>query len=79
MTKIPTNTSRARRGGAEGRRSSATSVWGYNVPMTDKDFTWYFHYHNIHNRGGDIISKDQSQVTFNTAGRDRGDCSPPST
>ncbi len=24
--------------------------------MTDKDFTWYFHYCNIHNLGGDIIS-----------------------
>ena len=34
--------------------------------MTDKDFTWYFHYHAIHNLGGDIISKDQKRVLFNT-------------
>jgi ABC-type glycerol-3-phosphate transport system substrate-binding protein len=46
---------------------SGAGVWGFNVPMTDKDFTWYFHYCNIHNRGGDIISKDQNRVTFATA------------
>jgi ABC-type glycerol-3-phosphate transport system substrate-binding protein len=42
-------------------------VWGHNVPLSNKDFTWYFLYHGIHNRGVDIISKDQSRVTFNTA------------
>ena len=42
-------------------------TWGFNVPMTDKDFTWYFHYCYIHNMGGDIISPDQSRVTFATA------------
>jgi multiple sugar transport system substrate-binding protein len=40
-------------------------VWGHNVPLSNKDFTWYFLYHGIHNRGIDIISKDQSKVTFN--------------
>jgi multiple sugar transport system substrate-binding protein len=40
-------------------------VWGHNVPLSNKDFTWYFLYHGIHNRGVDIISKDQSKVTFN--------------
>jgi multiple sugar transport system substrate-binding protein len=39
-------------------------VWGHNVPLSNKDFTWYFLYHGIHNRGIDIISKDQSKVTF---------------
>ena len=41
-------------------------VWGHNVPLSNKDFTWYFLYHGLHNRGVDIISKDQSKVTFNT-------------
>ena len=36
--------------------------------MTDKDFNWYFQYHGLHNRGGDIISKDGTKVTFNTRG-----------
>ena len=40
-------------------------VWGHNVPLTNADFTWYFLYHGIHNRGIDIISADQSKVTFN--------------
>jgi multiple sugar transport system substrate-binding protein len=40
-------------------------VWGHSVPLTNKDFTWYFLYHGLHNRGVDIISKDQSKVTFN--------------
>jgi ABC-type glycerol-3-phosphate transport system substrate-binding protein len=39
-------------------------VWGHNVPLSNKDFTWYFLYHGLHNRGVDIISKDQSKVTF---------------
>jgi len=39
-------------------------VWGHNVPLSNKDFTWYFLYHGLHNRGIDIISKDQSKVTF---------------
>ena len=42
-------------------------VWGHNVPLSNKDFTWYFLYHGIHNHGIDIISKDQSKVTFNNA------------
>ena len=42
-------------------------VWGHNVPLSNKDFTWYFLYHGLHNRGIDIISKDQSKVTFNNA------------
>ena len=39
--------------------------WGHNVSLSNKDFTWYFLYHGLHNRGVDIISKDQSKVTFN--------------
>ena len=42
-------------------------VWGHNVPLSNKDFTWYFLYHGLHNRGVDIISKDQSKVTFSGA------------
>jgi multiple sugar transport system substrate-binding protein len=40
-------------------------VWGHNVTLTNKDFAWYFLYHGLHNRGVDIVSKDQSKVTFN--------------
>ena len=65
VTKIPTNT--AELAAACLKVAHAPNIWGYNVPMTDKDFTWYFHYCNIHNRGGDIISKDGTRVTFNTA------------
>ena len=62
VRRIPTNvvelTAAAR------RVTEAPNIWGFSVPMTDKDFTWYFHYHNVHNRGGDIISKDGRRVTF---------------
>ena len=40
-------------------------TWGHNVSLSNKDFAWYFLYHGLHNRGMDIISKDQSKVTFN--------------
>jgi multiple sugar transport system substrate-binding protein len=40
-------------------------VWGHNVPLSNKDFTWYVLYHGIHNRGIDIISKNGKAVTFN--------------
>ena len=62
---IPTNS--AQLAAACRRVADAPNIWGFQVPMTDKDFTWYFHYCNIHNRGGDIISKDGKRVTFNTA------------
>ncbi len=51
--------------GGEGAKLGG-GVWGHNVPLSNKDFTWYFLYHGLHNRGVDIISKDQSKVTFNT-------------
>src|SRR3984893_4749515 len=65
ITKIPATT--AELAAAAAKVNKAPNVWGFQVPMTDKDFTWYFHYCNIHNRGGDIVSKDGSRVTFNTA------------
>jgi ABC-type glycerol-3-phosphate transport system substrate-binding protein len=65
VTKIPTNTAELVK--ACLKVNNSPDVWGFQVPMTDKDFTWYFHYCNIHNRGGDIISKDGTRVTFNTA------------
>ena len=64
VTRIPTNTTEL--AAAAQKVSNAPNVWGFQVPMTDKDFTWYFHYHAIHNLGGDIISKDQKRVLFNT-------------
>jgi multiple sugar transport system substrate-binding protein len=42
-----------------------SNVWGHNVSLANKDFAWYFLYHGLHNRSVDIISKDQSKVTFN--------------
>lgn len=65
VTKIPTNTTQL--AAAARKVASAPNVWGFQVPMTDKDFTWYFHYHAIHNLGGEIISKNQKRVLFNTA------------
>jgi ABC-type glycerol-3-phosphate transport system substrate-binding protein len=42
-------------------------VWGHNVPLSNKDFAWYFTYSGLHNHGTDIISADQSKVTFNNS------------
>lgn len=64
VTKIPTNV--VELVAAAKKVADAPNIWGFNVPMTDKDFTWYFHYQNIHNRGGDIISKDGKRVTFDS-------------
>lgn len=64
VTKIPTNTDEL--AAAALKVADTPNVWGFQVPMTDKDFTWYFHYCNIHNRGGDIISKDGKRATFLT-------------
>jgi multiple sugar transport system substrate-binding protein len=66
VTTIPTTAAQLAVAATKATDTGA-GVWGFNVPMTDKDFTWYFHYCNIHNRGGDIISKDQNRVTFATA------------
>jgi multiple sugar transport system substrate-binding protein len=65
VTKIPTNTIELAAAASKVKAADPSS-WGYQTPMTDKDFNWYFQYHNIHNRGGDIISKDGSKVTFTT-------------
>ena len=63
VTKIPTNMAELAAAARKVRRLARTSG-ATPSRMTDKDFTWYFHYHNIHNRGGDIISKDGKRVTF---------------
>jgi multiple sugar transport system substrate-binding protein len=65
VTAIPTNTTELAAAAVKVTKLGG-GVWGYQTPMTDKDFNWYFQYHNIHNRGGDIISPDGSKVTFNT-------------
>ena len=67
----PDEHDRARRRGSQGQRLRRTSG-ASTSRMTDKDFTWYFHYHDIHNRGGDIISKDGKRVTFTIARGHRG-------
>jgi len=64
VTKSPTNSAELAAAAKKVVASAGEGTWGFSVPMTDKDFTWYFHYVNIHNRGGDIISKDQKRVTF---------------
>ncbi len=66
VTKIPTTM--AQLTAAALKVTDAPNVWGYNVPMTDKDFTWYFNYYSIHNLGTDIISKDGKRVTFTNPG-----------
>ena len=67
VTKIPTNSAELAAAAKKVVASAGEGTWGFNVPMTDKDFTWYFHYVNVHNRGGDIISKDGKRVTFASA------------
>jgi ABC-type glycerol-3-phosphate transport system substrate-binding protein len=46
------------------RLTDAPTVWGFNVPLTNKDFNWYFNLQNVHNFGGDIISKDFERATL---------------
>jgi multiple sugar transport system substrate-binding protein len=60
---LPTNTTQLAAAAAK-VQALGGGVWGHNVPLSNKDFTWYFLYHDIHNRGTDIISKDQKSVTF---------------
>ena len=64
VTKIPSNSVELAAAARKVVAAGGDGTWGFQVPMTDKDFTWYFHYCNIHNRGGDIISKDGKRVTF---------------
>jgi multiple sugar transport system substrate-binding protein len=66
VTTLPTNTTEL--AAAAVKAASAPNVWGYQTPMTNTDSNWYFQYHNIHNRGTDIISPDGSKVTFTSAG-----------
>ena len=68
VSKIPTNTTQLGAAASQIVQKGGSGVWGYQVPMTNKDFNWYFQYHNIHNWGTDIISPDGKSVTFNTPG-----------
>jgi len=65
---IPTNTTQLAAAAKQVVQNGGSGVWGYQVPMTDKDFNWYFQYHNIHNWGVDIISASGSAVTFTAPG-----------
>jgi multiple sugar transport system substrate-binding protein len=65
---IPTDTTQLAAAAAQVMKNGGSGVWGYQTPMTDKDFNWYFQYHNIHNRGTDIISADGKSATFTSAG-----------
>ena len=67
----PANTSPSSAAAAKIAEARQRHVWGHNVSLSNKDFTWYFLYHDLHNRGIDIISKDQSKVTFNSRRRRR--------
>jgi ABC-type glycerol-3-phosphate transport system substrate-binding protein len=67
VTKVPT-TEAELAAAAVKIQKLGNGVWGHNVPLSNKDFTWYFLYHGLHNHGTDIISKDQSRVTFNSPG-----------
>ncbi|MFN8224811.1 MAG: sugar ABC transporter substrate-binding protein [Gaiellales bacterium] len=66
VTKIPTTMAELAQ--ACLKVADPPNVWGFNTPMTDKDFTWYFNYCYIHNLGSDIISKDGKRVTFTNPG-----------
>ena len=65
---IPENTTQLAAAAQQVVQKVGNGVWGYNTPMTDKDFNWYFQYHNIHNWGTDIISPDGKSVTFTSRG-----------
>jgi multiple sugar transport system substrate-binding protein len=65
---VPTNTTELAAAAVKVMKSGGSGVWGYQTPMTDKDFNWYFQYHNIHNWGTDIISRDGKSVTFTSSG-----------
>ena len=67
VTKVPTNSTELAAAAQKVVAAGGDGTWGYQVPMTDKDYTWYFNYHDIHNRGGDIISPDGTKVTFTSA------------
>ena len=68
VTSIPTNTTQMAAAAQQVVSKVGNGVWGYQTPMTNADFNWYFQYHNIHNRGTDIISPDGSKVTFTDSG-----------
>ena len=67
VTSIPTNTTQLAAAAVKVMKNGGSVVWGYQTPMTNTDSNWYFQYHNIHNRGTDIISPDGSKVTFTSA------------
>jgi multiple sugar transport system substrate-binding protein len=68
VTSIPSNVNQLATAALQVMQKVGNGVWGYQTPMTNADFNWYFQYHNIHNRGADIISKDGKKVTFNNPG-----------
>ena len=68
VTSIPSNTTQLAAAAKQVVQKGGSGVWGYQVPMTNKDFNWYFQYHNIHNWGVDIISADTKKVTFTAPG-----------
>ena len=67
VARVPTNSAQLADAARKVVAGAGEGTWGYQVPMTDKDFTWYFNYHEVHNYGGDIISPDQKRVTFTSA------------
>lgn len=65
VAKIPTTTDELV--AAAKKIQSGQEIWGFNVPMTNKDFDWYFNLQNVHNFGGDIISPDFTKATIDSA------------
>ena len=68
IRQIPQNTTQMAAAATAVVQKIGNGTWGYQTPMTDKDFNWYFQYHNIHNRGTDIISPNGKSVTFTSSG-----------
>jgi multiple sugar transport system substrate-binding protein len=68
---IPTNTTQLAAAAAQVMKNGGSGVWGYYVPMTNREVNWYFQYHNIHNWGTDIISPSGKSVTFTNSANAR--------
>jgi multiple sugar transport system substrate-binding protein len=65
VTSVPTNTTELI--AAAQKIQKGQDIWGFQTPMTNKDSNWYFNLQNVHNLGGDIISKNLKAAAFNTA------------
>jgi multiple sugar transport system substrate-binding protein len=64
VASVPTNTDELT--AAAQKIQKGQDIWGFQTPMTNKDFNWYFNLQNVHNFGGDILAKDFKSATINS-------------